>query len=159
MLVRQRNGENRPARIFKSSRRVVQIKYLGCRILDLPVLASSQLELISDKTTGTQLQQNALKPSSCVSKSSRQFNLFSAAGVECGAKVWLSGHTVDHTSSGRDRSTGTRTANEVPNQHLKTMDEAPFLVSCRRQISSGILTSCSYVVSTPCTRDEMNLSG
>lgn len=117
--MRQRNGENRPARIFKSSRRVVQIKYLGCRILDLPVLASSQLELISDKTTGTQLQQNALKLSSCVSESSRQFNLFSTAGVECRAKVWPSGHTVDHTSSGRDRSTANRTANEVPNQHLK----------------------------------------
>lgn len=69
------------------------------------MLASSQLELISDKTTGTQLQQNALKLTCCVSEPSRKFNLLSVAGVEREAEVWPSGHLVDHTTWGRKRST------------------------------------------------------
>jgi len=41
-----------PIHIFKSSRHDQKIKYLVCKNLDLPILASFELELISDKASG-----------------------------------------------------------------------------------------------------------
>lgn len=49
-----------PVHIFKSSRHEQKIKYLVCQSLDLPIPASFELELISDKASGRWLQQNAL---------------------------------------------------------------------------------------------------